>query len=312
MHDADPDHVRAPGVPAARDGGRRVWVPGQGRARRASCRCHPTSVGGRACGRRRARRRRAARRREPPDATGTRGPRGGSRRRADHRDRPAPSPVGGDRPQLPVGGDRQGRGTQPDRGLARRARPRLAVAMKVKLYTIAASHPCEAVKAALKIKALPYREVELPPGAHRLHQRARFGRPTVPALIVDGAKVQGSRAIVRSIERLVSSPPLFPEDADDRAAVEVAEHWSDKFLQAAVRRIELAALRRCPGCRLSIAEASRWRGPEPNAADLQIGSSVRLLATFADLAPALTDRPVLALALRLFPDYPGDCPAGVL
>lgn len=236
--------------------------------------------------------------------------------------------------------------------------------MKVKLYTIAASHPCEAVKAALKIKALPYREVELPPGAHRLHQRARFGRPTVPALIVDGAKVQGSRAIVRSIERLVPSPPLFPEDADDRAAVEIAERWSDKFLQAAVRRIELAALRRCPGFRLSIDEASRWRlpepllegvappltawlarvhraddttverdlsalpgyldaidrliahevigGPEPNAADLQIGSSVRLLATFADLAPALTDRPVLALALRLFPDYPGDCPAGVL
>jgi glutathione S-transferase len=53
-------------------------------------------------------------------------------------------------------------------------------------------------------------------------------------------------------------------------------------------------------------------GPEPNAADLQIGSSVRLLATFADLAPLLTDRPVVALARRIFPDYPGDCPAGVL
>jgi glutathione S-transferase len=236
--------------------------------------------------------------------------------------------------------------------------------VEVKLYTIAASHPCEAVKAALRIKALPYREVELPPGAHRLHQRARFGRPTVPALIADGAKVQGSRAIVRSIERLVPRPPLFPADPDDRAAVEVAERWGDKFLQASVRRIEIAALRRCPGFRLSLAEASRWKlpeplleavappltgwlarvhraddasverdlsalpghldaidrliahgvigGPEPNAADLQIGSSVRLLATFADLAPLLADRPVVALAWRLFPDYPGRCPAGVL
>jgi glutathione S-transferase len=248
--------------------------------------------------------------------------------------------------------------------MARRARPRLAVAVDLTLYTTAASPPCEAVKAALAIKAVPYREVELPPGPHRLHQRIRFGRPTVPALILDGAKIQGSRAIVRSIDRLVPSPPLFPADSDDRAAVEVAERWGDEFLQGAVRRIEIAALRRCPGFRSSQAKASRWKLPEPllegvappltswlvrahgaddatverdlwtlpgyldgvdrliahgvignaepNAADLQIGSSVRLLATLADLAPLLAGRPAHALARRLFPEYPGRCPAGVL
>jgi glutathione S-transferase len=236
--------------------------------------------------------------------------------------------------------------------------------VKVTLYTIAASHPCEAVKAALELKAVAYREVELPPGPHRLHQRLRFGRPTVPAMIVDGAKVQGSRAIVRSIDRLVPTPPLFPADGDDRAAVELAERWGDEYLQGAARRIEIAALRRCPAFRLSHTRASRWKlpeavlegvappltgwlahvhgaddatverdlaalpgqigqidrliargvigGSEPNAADLQIGSSVRLLASFADLMPLLADRPALELALRLFPDYPVHCPAGVL
>jgi glutathione S-transferase len=51
---------------------------------------------------------------------------------------------------------------------------------------------------------------------------------------------------------------------------------------------------------------------EPNAADLQISSSVRLQATFADLAPLMANRPIVSLARRLFPEYPGHCPVGVL
>jgi glutathione S-transferase len=53
-------------------------------------------------------------------------------------------------------------------------------------------------------------------------------------------------------------------------------------------------------------------GPEPNAADLQIAPSVRLLATMDDVRPLLEGRPSLALALRLFPAYAGHLPAGVL
>jgi glutathione S-transferase len=51
-------------------------------------------------------------------------------------------------------------------------------------------------------------------------------------------------------------------------------------------------------------------GAEPNAADLQIGSSLRLLATIGDVRPLLAGRPGEALARRLFGDYPGDVPAG--
>ena len=49
---------------------------------------------------------------------------------------------------------------------------------------------------------------------------------------------------------------------------------------------------------------------EPNAADLQIASSVRLLSTIGDVRPTLSGRPSEALAHALFPDYPGDVPAG--
>jgi glutathione S-transferase len=53
-------------------------------------------------------------------------------------------------------------------------------------------------------------------------------------------------------------------------------------------------------------------GAEPNAADLQIGAGVALLATLGDLAPQLGDRPALRLARRWFPRYPGHTPAGAL
>lgn len=53
-------------------------------------------------------------------------------------------------------------------------------------------------------------------------------------------------------------------------------------------------------------------GERPNAADLQIAPSLRMLLTFADVRPLLAGRPCEALARRLFPDYPGEMPAGTL
>jgi len=51
---------------------------------------------------------------------------------------------------------------------------------------------------------------------------------------------------------------------------------------------------------------------EPNAADLQIASSLRLLSTIEDVRPLLAGRPGEALALALFEDFPGEIPAGAL
>lgn len=49
-------------------------------------------------------------------------------------------------------------------------------------------------------------------------------------------------------------------------------------------------------------------GDELNAADFQIGASVRLLLTFQDLRPVIEDRPACRLARRAVPDYAGDTP----
>ena len=49
---------------------------------------------------------------------------------------------------------------------------------------------------------------------------------------------------------------------------------------------------------------------EPNAADLQIGSTLRVLLTVGDVQPLIEGRPAETLARRWFPDYPGEIPRG--
>jgi glutathione S-transferase len=52
-------------------------------------------------------------------------------------------------------------------------------------------------------------------------------------------------------------------------------------------------------------------GEEPNAADLQIGSTVRLLQTLGDVRPLIAGHPAAALT-RYFPPMVGEVPAGTL
>ena len=52
-------------------------------------------------------------------------------------------------------------------------------------------------------------------------------------------------------------------------------------------------------------------GECPNAADLQIGSTIRLLATIGDVCPLIGDRPAAQLT-RYFPPMVGEVPPGVL
>lgn len=53
-------------------------------------------------------------------------------------------------------------------------------------------------------------------------------------------------------------------------------------------------------------------GEPPNAADLQIAPTMRLMMTLEDLRPLIEDRPAGRLALALFPDADGRMPAGAL
>ena len=51
-------------------------------------------------------------------------------------------------------------------------------------------------------------------------------------------------------------------------------------------------------------------GESPTAADLQIGSTLRVLLNVGDLLPLLDDRPSDRIARHWFPDYGGQIPAG--
>jgi glutathione S-transferase len=232
--------------------------------------------------------------------------------------------------------------------------------MRVRLYVVAASHPCWAVARALAVKAIPYTRVEWPPVMHVPMQLLRFHGRTVPGIVIDGERVLGSRPIMHRVDGLVAQPRLYPPGT----RVEEADAWGDAVLQPIPRRLVWCALRRRPAAILSYAEASilpfpaivtravtpliapaEWAlnavsegavrddlrglpshldrvdqliaegvigGDPPNAADLQIGASIALLRTLADVRPLIGGRPCERLARDHFPAFPGDVPAGML
>jgi glutathione S-transferase len=87
-------------------------------------------------------------------------------------------------------------------------------------------------------KGLDHKMIWLLPGLWPVLLRTRgFHDGTVPAMKVDGRRIQGSTLISRELERLQPDPPLFPQDPERRRAVEEAERWGDQTLQDVPRRI---------------------------------------------------------------------------
>jgi len=110
--------------------------------------------------------------------------------------------------------------------------------MNARLYVIPASHPSIAVQLMLEHKGIPYKRTDLLPVISKGVLRAvGFPGITVPALKIEGDKVQGSRQIARELERLRPEPPLFPADPEQRKAVEEAERFGDEELQHPIRQI---------------------------------------------------------------------------
>lgn len=233
--------------------------------------------------------------------------------------------------------------------------------VRATLFSLALSHPVMAARRMLELKLIPTRVLTIPPGMHApLVRAAGFPAPTVPALKLDGRRIQGSLAISRALDELVPEPPLFPREPAARSAVEEAERFGEAELQPLPRRffrwctasdagfrVWLSRGARLPApelqARVSLPIA-RWYqrqshaydaavrrdlerlpalldrvdrliaegtigGPQANAADLQIGSSVRALGAFPQLAPLLADRDAAELAHRLFPRFPQAPPA---
>jgi glutathione S-transferase len=200
----------------------------------------------------------------------------------------------------------------------------------------------------LEHKEIEHKVVNLVPGTHAaLLRPLGFRRGTVPAMRLDGRRVQGSRAISRALEEAQPEPPLFPADPEERIRVEEAERWGDRVLQLAPRRLAGWINVRRPELRAKLAReagvpasqlvgSAGWPvawyfahkvgandsegvrrtvgtlpalldhveelldegtigGQQRNAADFQIGTSVRLLTTFADLAPAMAESAILRI-----------------
>jgi glutathione S-transferase len=132
-----------------------------------------------------------------------------------------------------------------------------AVAERMKLYAVPASHPCAAVEAALQLKGLAYERVDLLPLVHVVHQQVVFGRRTVPAMkLADGERVVGSQLIMRVLDGLVPQPPLLPADPAQRARVEAAEAFGADVLQPLARRLVWATVQRRPDALSSYAEGA--------------------------------------------------------
>lgn len=110
--------------------------------------------------------------------------------------------------------------------------------MNARLYVIPASHPSIAAQLMLEHKGIAYKRTDLLPviskGALRV---VGFPGITVPALKIDGDKVQGSRPIARELDRLQAEPPLLPAEPERRAAVEEAERFGEEELQHPIRQI---------------------------------------------------------------------------
>ncbi len=110
--------------------------------------------------------------------------------------------------------------------------------MDARLFVIPASHPSITASLMLDHKGIPYKRTDLLPVISKgVLRAAGFPDVTVPALRIDGIRVQGSRPIARELDRRVPEPPLFPADPERRAAVEEAERFGDEQLQHPVRQL---------------------------------------------------------------------------
>jgi len=203
------------------------------------------------------------------------------------------------------------------------------LARDVKLYMFSGSNAVRSAELMLGHKAIAYQEVTLRRGAHIADLLALgFSGTTVPALEIDGHRVQGTREISRALDLINPEPRLFPADSADRVRVEDAERRGEE-LQNAARRLFFCAMLRTRASAIDQLAAARhgatgaagrrdlaelrqrldqidvWieagvlGSDDLNAADFQIAPSIAWLLRFDDIAPFIKRRPAADHAIRV-------------
>jgi glutathione S-transferase len=110
--------------------------------------------------------------------------------------------------------------------------------MGITLYGTPPSPPSHSARLMLEYKDIDHRMVWLLPGLWPALLRTRgFRGGTVPAMKIDGRRLQSSREISRALDEAQAEPALFPADPQRRLEVEEAERWGDEVLQDVPRRI---------------------------------------------------------------------------
>lgn len=157
------------------------------------------------------------------------------------------------------------------------------MAGRLKLYGFTGSNSVYTGRLMLDHKRLEYDFVKLPPAVHAPAMlMLGFTTMSVPAIKVDGVRVQGTRWIARALDEMYPDRPLlFPADRAERRRVEEAERWGED-LQNAVRRIFYCAARRDRNTFLSVLGAGR--GPVKSLGMRMLAPVVIKLATGAHRA----------------------------
>lgn len=112
-----------------------------------------------------------------------------------------------------------------------------------------------------------------------------------------------------AVGTLFGGPPLDPAGTDFAIRL-VRGAWKYHGLSAELIAQGLASLPEKLDHIDELAERGVILGDQPNAADLQIGATARVLVNGEDLKPLLAGRAAEQVGLRWFPDYPGRIPAG--
>ena len=154
--------------------------------------------------------------------------------------------------------------------------------VEARLYTLKLSHPGHAVRLMLEHKGIEHQVTTWPAGLHPLLLKLNgFRGTTVPALKLDGRRVEKSLVIARELERVKPEPGLYPADASARARVEEAERWGEAELQPLPRRMFRWALAHQRELRAWLARVDGMP-----AAGLQARTSVPLVRRFASAVGA--------------------------
>ena len=155
--------------------------------------------------------------------------------------------------------------------------------------------PADAALRAKVERAEDWGDEVLQPLGRRLLWAAFQRDPSAMASFTEGSKLPLPLPLVKVVSPMAARVSGRINGASDVAAA-----------------ADLAAL---PG---HLDRIERWidqgviGGEDPNAADLQIASSLALLMRVGDLRGPIAARPAGRYAQRVFPEYPGDVPAGTL